>query len=82
MDKYNAAGRIKKVIDIILGLLFMALLGYSFTGAPFHEVAGIVFNVEDIKEICGGTVAEEPLEIYCGDIPYCREQVTEWLKGL
>ena len=48
----------------------MALLGYSFTGAPFHEVAGIVFNVEDIKEICGGTVAEEPLEIYCGDIPY------------
>nr|WP_302601506.1 hypothetical protein [uncultured Acetatifactor sp.] len=82
MDKYNAAGRIKKVIDIILGLLFMALLGYSFTGATFHEVAGIVFNVEDIKEICGGTVAEEPLEIYCGDIPYCREQVTEWLKGL
>lgn len=43
MDKYNAAGRIKKVIDIILGLLFMALLGHSFTGAPFHEVAGIVF---------------------------------------
>jgi len=20
--------------------------------------------------------------IYCGDMPYCREQVTEWLKGL
>ena len=43
MDKYNATGRIKKAIDTILGLLFIALLGYSFTGAPFHEVAGIVF---------------------------------------
>ena len=43
MDKYNATGRVKKAIDIILGLLFIALLGYSFTGAPFHEVAGIVF---------------------------------------
>ena len=43
MDKYNVSGRTKKVIDIILGLLFIALLGYSFTGAPFHEVAGIVF---------------------------------------
>ncbi len=43
MDKYNATGRIKKAIDTILGLLFIALLGYSFTGTPFHEVAGIVF---------------------------------------
>ena len=43
MDKYNATGRIKKAIDTILGLLFIALLGYSFTGPPFHEVAGIVF---------------------------------------
>lgn len=48
MDKYNATGRTKKVIDIILGLLFIALLGYSFTGAPFHEVAGIVFIVMTI----------------------------------
>ena len=43
MDKYNATVRTKKAIDIILGLLFIALLGYSFTGTPFHEVAGIVF---------------------------------------
>ncbi len=48
MDKYNAAVRTKKAIDIILGLLFIALLGYSFTGAPFHEVAGIVFIVMTI----------------------------------
>lgn len=27
MDKYNATGRVKKAIDIILGLLFIALLG-------------------------------------------------------
>ena len=45
MGKYNATGRTKKVIDIILGLLFIVLLGYSFTGAPFHEVSGIVFIV-------------------------------------
>ena len=47
-----------------------------------HGGCGAGRSVEDIREICGGTVAEEPLEIYCGDIPYCREQVTEWLKGL
>lgn len=45
MKKYNAAGRTKKVIDMVMGLLFIALLGYSFTGVPFHEVAGIVFVV-------------------------------------
>ncbi|MDE5780619.1 MAG: hypothetical protein K2I03_03980 [Lachnospiraceae bacterium] len=45
MKKYNAASRTKKVIDMVMGLLFIALLGYSFTGAPFHEVAGIVLVV-------------------------------------
>jgi len=45
MDKYSATGSTKKVIDIILCLLFIVLLGYSFTGAPFHEVSGIVFIV-------------------------------------
>lgn len=34
----------KKVIDIVMGLLFIVLLGYSFTGAPFHEVAGILHS--------------------------------------
>ena len=45
MKKYNAAGRTKKVIDIVMGLLFIVLLGHSFTGGPFHEAAGIVFAV-------------------------------------
>ncbi|MCI9647798.1 MAG: hypothetical protein HFH40_13585 [Lachnospiraceae bacterium] len=47
-----------------------------------HGGCGAGRSVEDIREICGGTVEEEPLEICCGDIPYCGEQVTEWLKGL
>ena len=51
MDKYNAAGRIKKVIDIILGLLFIVLLGYSFTGAPLDEVIG-----QMIQDTVGGDI--------------------------
>ncbi|MBD5459784.1 MAG: hypothetical protein HDR26_02410, partial [Lachnospiraceae bacterium] len=35
----------KKIIDIILVLLFIVLLGYSFTGAPVHETVGIIFIV-------------------------------------
>lgn len=45
MNKHNVTGRIKKVIDMVMGLLFIVLLGYSFTGAPIHEVTGIVFVV-------------------------------------
>lgn len=60
---------------------------YDFSGKSVipvvtHGGSGAGRSVEDIKEICGGTVEEEPLEIYCGDIPCCREQVTEWMKGL
>ena len=44
MKKRFAAGRgIKLFIDIILGLLYILLLGYAFTGGQFHEVAGLAF---------------------------------------
>lgn len=60
---------------------------YDFSGKSVipvvtHGGGGAGRSIEDIKDACGGTVVENPLEIYCGDIPYCREQVTEWLKGL
>ena len=47
-----------------------------------HGGGGAGRSIEDIKTACGGTVYEKPLEIYCGDIPYCRESVAEWLKRL
>ena len=43
----------KLVIDILLGLLYVLLLGYAFTGGQFHEVAGIIFAVMAvIHNIC------------------------------
>lgn len=48
MNKQNATVLTKKLIDIILGLLFILLLGYSFAGGQFHELAGIVFMVVTI----------------------------------
>ena len=47
-----------------------------------HGGSGVGKSVEDIKAICNGTIMTDPLEIYCGDIPYCRESVTEWLKEM
>ena len=45
MNENNSINKkIRKTIDIILGLLFILLLGYSFTGGPFHEVLGIIFT--------------------------------------
>jgi len=63
------------------------LNSYDFSGKSVmpvvtHGGSGAGRSIEDIKAACGGTVAEKPLEIYCGDIPYCREHVTEWLKNL
>lgn len=63
------------------------LNNYDFSGKSVipvvtHGGSGAGRSIEDIKDVCGGTVMENPLEIYCGDIPYCREIVTEWLKGL
>ena len=60
---------------------------YDFSGKTVipivtHGGSGAGKSVEDIMAICNGTVMAEPLEIYCGDIPYCREGVAEWLKGL
>ena len=47
-----------------------------------HGGSGAGKSLEDIMAICNGTIITEPLEIYCGDIPYCRESVTEWLKEI
>ena len=45
-----------------------------------HGGSGVGKSVRDIKAVCNGMVIEDPLAIYCDDIPYCREQVTEWLQ--
>ena len=63
------------------------LSSYDFSGKSVilvvtHGGSGTGRSIEDIKEVCSGIVVEKPLEIYCDDIPYCREHVTEWLKGL
>lgn len=47
-----------------------------------HGGSGAGKSIEAIKAVCGGTVVEETLEIYCDDIPYCRERVTQWLNGI
>ena len=61
------------------------LSSYDLTGKTVipvvtHGGGGSGESVEDIKAVCSGTVVENPLEVYCGDIPYCRERVAEWLK--
>ena len=63
------------------------LYRYDFSGKSVipvvtHSGGGAGRSIEDIKKVCSGPVAKEPLKIYCGDIPYCREHMTEWLKGL
>lgn len=44
MEKRIAAGqREKRIIDVAMGLLYLLLLGYAFTGGKLHEVAGVLF---------------------------------------
>ena len=57
-------------------------LGKSVIPVVTHGGGGAGRSIEDIKDACNGIVTEQPLEIYCDDIPYCRVQVTEWLKNL
>lgn len=47
-----------------------------------HGGSGTGKSMEAIKAVCGGTVVEDALEIYCDDIPYCRARVTQWLNGI
>lgn len=61
------------------------LNSYDFSGKTVipvvtHGGSGAGRSIADIKALCGGTVVENPLEIYCGDVPDCREDVTEWLR--
>ena len=35
----------KILIDVMAGLLFVILLGYSFTGGQLHEILGILFAI-------------------------------------
>lgn len=61
------------------------LTSYDFSGKTVipvvtHGGSGTGKSIEAIKAICGGTVVEETLEIYCDDVPYCRERITQWLK--
>ena len=35
--------KVKKLVDMLMALLYILLLGYVFTGGEFHEIAGIVF---------------------------------------
>ena len=63
------------------------LNSYDFSGKTVipivtHGGGGAGRSVEDIKAVCGGVVVENPLEVYCDDIPYCRERVTEWLEEI
>lgn len=63
------------------------LKNYDFTGKTVipvvtHGGSGTGKSLKDIKAICNGTVLDDPLEIYCGDIPSCRENITAWLKKI
>ena len=60
---------------------------YDFSGKTIipvvtHGGSGAGKSIEAIKAVCGGTVVDDPLEICCGDVPNCRERVTEWLKEI
>ena len=63
------------------------LKSYDFSGKTValvvtHGGSGAGQSVEAIKDLCGGTVVGDPLEIYCGDVPDCRASVTDWLKEI
>lgn len=47
-----------------------------------HGGSGAGKSLEAIKEVCNGTVVEDTLEIYCDDVPHCRERITKWLNGI
>ena len=47
-----------------------------------HGGSGAGKSIEAIKAVCNGTVVDNPLKVYCGDVPSCRESVAEWLKAM
>lgn len=60
------------------------LRSYDFSGKTVmpivtHGGSGAGDSIKDIKSICNGAVIDNPLTIYCGDIPYCRDSVSNWL---
>lgn len=63
------------------------LASYNFSGKTMipvvtHGGSGAGECVKDIEKLCDGKVIDTPLEVYCGDVPDCREDVTEWLKEI
>ena len=63
------------------------LRNYDFSGKTVipvvtHGGSGAGKSLAAIRAACTGAVAEDILEIYCDDIPYCRERVAQWLKTL
>lgn len=63
------------------------LTSYDFSGKTIlpvvtHGGSGAGESVEEIEALCDGKVMDTPLEVYCGDIPDCRQDVTEWLKEI
>lgn len=60
---------------------------YDFSGKTVipvvtHGGSGVGESIKDIESFCNGTVIEKPLGVYCDDIPYCRDDVSEWLKEI
>jgi flavodoxin len=59
---------------------------YDFSGKKAIPVAahgGSKFgnSLQDLSRYCNGEVlAESGLEVYCDDVPFMREMITEWLK--
>ena len=63
------------------------LKNYDFSGKTVmsivtHGGSGVGKSLEDIRNACNGSISENSLKIYCDDIPYCRESITEWLKSV
>lgn len=61
------------------------LRGYDFSGKTIlpivtHGGSGAGDSLADIKAICSGAVTGNPLTVYCGDTPYCRDSVSLWLE--
>ena len=59
---------------------------YDFSGKKVIPVAahgGSKFgnSLQDLSRYCNGEVlADSGLEVYCDDVPFMREKITEWLK--
>ena len=58
------------------------LSGKTLIPVVTHGGSGAGSSIEDIKAVCNAVVVETPLEIYCDDVPQCRDAVTDWLKEL